>query len=308
MRIACLFPGQGAQEPGMLAPLRADPMGQALLAEAEAVLGRDVADLDDAEALAGTIATQLALLIAGIAAARALDDAGIAVDVVAGHSVGAFAAAVAAGTLAAADALRLVELRGRLMQEAFPTGFGMAVVVGLPARRLTQLVEEAGRHGPLYIANSNAPLQTVVAGADPALDALCSLAAGEGARRAERLAVGVPSHCTLLAPVEQALAAALADVRLSPPRIGYASGSIARLLTDPVAIRADLAGNVARPVRWHDTTSLLHERGVRLLIQAPPGTVLADLAADAFPDATVLAMATAGIPTVAYRARQLVAG
>lgn len=292
----------------MLAPLRADPIGRAILAEAEAVLGCDVANLDGAEALASTTGAQLALLIAGVAAARALDEAGIAVDVVAGHSVGAFAAAVMAGTLTTVDALRLVELRGRLMQDSFPTGFGMAVVVGLPERRVAVLVEQASRRGALHIANRNAPLQTVVAGADPALGTLCASAVGEGARRAERLAVGVPSHCPLLAPVEQALAAALADVRLSPPRIGYASGSIARLLTDPEAIRADLAGNVARPVRWHDTTSLLHERGARLFVQAPPGTVLADLAADAFPDATVLAMATVGIPTIAYRARQLIAG
>jgi malonate decarboxylase epsilon subunit len=308
MRVAWLYPGQAAQEPGMLARLPASPAAQATLAEASEALGRDVRALDTAEALAGTAATQLALLIAGVATARALAAEGIGPDVVAGHSVGAFAAAVTADVLALGDAVRAVALRGALMAAAYPHGYGMAAVIGLPERRLVPLVDEARRAGPLHLANRNAPLQTVAAGAVPALEAFCAAARRAGAVRAERLSVAVPSHCPLLEPVARELAAALAGIAFQPPRLAYASSCRARLLADPRLIRDDLATNVAAPVRWHDTTVMLHERGVRLFAQMLPGTVLADLAAAAFPDARCLALATSGLESVAHVARGLRAG
>ena len=156
MRVALLFPGQGAQEPGMLARLPASPAAQATLAEASEALGRDVRALDTAEALAGTAATQLALLIAGVAAARALAAEGVGPDVVAGHSVGAFAAAVTADVLALGDAVRAVALRGALMAAAYPQGYGMAAVIGLPERRLVA----AGRRGAHRRRRSTSPTAT----------------------------------------------------------------------------------------------------------------------------------------------------
>ncbi len=135
---------------------------------------------------------------------------------VAGMSVGAFGAAVACGTLSFADALRVVRLRGELMQAAFPTGYGLAAITGLDEVRVEDLVERIRTvECPLYISNVNAPLQIVVAGSDAALSAIKNLAIPAGAQRVDRLAVGVPSHCPLLQPVgdrlTQAMAGALAE-------------------------------------------------------------------------------------------------
>jgi malonate decarboxylase epsilon subunit len=303
MRVALLFPGQGAQHPGMLAALPATPEVERTLEEASDTLGCDARTLDAADALQATGPAQLALLIVGVTAARALSAAGATPDVAAGHSVGAFSAAVAAGALDFADALRAVRLRGEMMAQAYPAGFGLAALVGLTERRVERLVNEAGSAGPLFLANRNAPLQTVVAGSAAALDALCALALRCGAK-AERLAVAVPSHCPMMAPVAKELAAALADVRFAPPQLAFASSSRARLLTTPEQIRDDLAANAARPVLWHDTTLLLQERGVRLFVQCPPGTVLSDLTQNAFACARSVAIAVSGLDSAAYLIRQ----
>jgi malonate decarboxylase epsilon subunit len=304
MRVALLFPGQGAQHPGMLGVLPTTPEVESTFEEASDTLGCDTRTLDTADALQATGPAQLALLIVGVAAARFLSAAGAVPDVVTGHSVGAFGAAVAAGALAFADALRAVRLRGNLMAQAYPAGFGLAALVGLTERRVEQLVSEAGSAGPLFLANRNAPLQTVVAGSAAALDALCALALRCGARKAERLAVAVPSHCPMLASVAKELAAALADVRFPPPRLAFASSSRARLLITPEQIRDDLAANVARPVLWHDTTLLLWELGVRLFVQCPPGTVLSDLSQDAFACVRSVAIAGSGLDSAGYLMRQ----
>ncbi|TSJ60248.1 acyltransferase domain-containing protein [Starkeya sp. 3C] len=286
-RTALLFPGQGSQSVGMLAALPPHPAIAATLDEASGRLGHDWRELDTAEALAGTRAAQLALLIAGVATARALAAEAVAVDAVLGHSVGAFPAAVAAGVLDFADALRLVALRGERMARLFPAGYGMAAVLGLPARTLRDLVARARASGDLYLSNYNAPRQIVVAGAEPALDALCRLAVEAGARKAERLAVATLSHCPLLEPVADALAGAIAAMPVRPPRLLYASARRARVLTEAPAIAQDLARNVAEPVLWHDAVELLVERGMELFLQAPPGTVLADLLVEAHPDMRV---------------------
>jgi malonate decarboxylase epsilon subunit len=304
MRVALLFPGKGAQHPGMLAALPDTPEVERMLEEASDTLGCDACSLDTADALRATGPAQLALLIVGVAAARSLSAAGAVPDVVAGHSVGAFSAAVAAGALVFADALRAVRLRGDLMAQAYPAGFGLAAVVGLTEGQVERLVSEAGSAGPLFLANRNAPLQTVIAGSAAALDALCALALRCGARKAERLAVAVPSHCPMMARVAEALAAALADVRFAPPQRAFASSSRGRLLTTPEQIRDDLATNAARPVLWHDTTLLLREFGVRLFVQCPPCTVLSDLTQDVFPCARSVAIAVSGLDSAAYLIRR----
>lgn len=284
MSTALLFPGQGSQVAGMLAALPAHPLIAATRDEAAEFLGRRWQELDTAEALAGTEAAQLALLIAGVATARALAAESIVVEAVLGHSVGAFAAAVAAGCLNFSDALRLVSLRGSLMADLFPTGYGMAAILGLPARTLRNLVDRSRGSGELYLANYNAPRQIVVAGADGALDLVCRLAVEAGARKAERLAVATPSHCPLLGPVADALAEALASVEMRTPSVAYASTRRARVLTDAAGITHDLARNVAEPVQWHEAVELLVERGITAFLQAPPGTVLVDLLVEAHPE------------------------
>jgi malonate decarboxylase epsilon subunit len=296
MSVAFLFPGQGSQRPGMLHDLPDHPAVRDMISQATEVLGRDVLELDTPEVLDSTIATQLALLIAGATVARILGEESGGADFVAGHSVGAFAAAVAAGTLAYPDALRLVDLRARAMQEAYPHGYGMGVVVGLDERTVSRLADESGtRKAPVHAANVNAPLQISVAGTDDALERFLNLARENGARRAARLSVSVPSHTPLMASAAAELERALADVPMDPPAVPYLSNVGGRALRDPEGIRADLAQSVERPVCWHDATTLLFELGVRLFVELPPGRVLTDLATVAFPEARAIAVADAGV-------------
>jgi malonate decarboxylase epsilon subunit len=296
MSVAFLFPGQGSQRPGMLHELPDHPVAHAMISEATEVLGRDVLELDTPEALGSTIAAQLALLVAGATVARILVEEGGGADFVAGHSVGAFAAAVAAGALAYPDALRVVDLRARVMQEAYPRGYGMGVVVGLDERTISRLAAECGTpKAPVHAANVNATLQVSVAGTDEALERILALARERGARRAQRLAVPAPSHTPLMAPVAAELERALADVPVERPTVPYLSNVGGRALRDPKEISDDLARSVERPVRWHDATSLLFELGVRLFVELPPGRVLTDLATAAFPEARAIAVDDAGV-------------
>jgi malonate decarboxylase epsilon subunit len=296
MSVAFLFPGQGSQRPGMLHELPDHPVARDMISQASEVLGRNVLDLDTPRALGSTVATQLALLVVGAIVARILVEEGGGADFVAGHSVGAFGAAVAAGVLDYPDALRLVDLRARAMQEAYPRDYGMGVVVGLDERTVSRLAAETGTaKAPVYAANVNAPLQVSVAGADDALEQILNLAREHGAHRGRRLAVPTPSHTPLMAPVAAKLEKALGEVPMDPPAVPYLSNVGGRALRDAEKIRDDLARSVERPVRWHEATTLLFELGVRLFVELPPGNVLTRLAADAFPDARCVAVDDSGV-------------
>lgn len=296
MSVAFLFPGQGSQRPGMLHDLPDHPTARDTISLAADVLDRDVLDLDTPGALTSTVAAQLALLIAGTAAFRVLLEEGARADFVAGHSVGAYAAATAAGALTLTDALRLVELRARAMEEAHPEGYGMGVIVGLDERAVSCLAAEVGTpEAPVHAANVNAPLQVSVSGAEDPLERVLALARGRGARSARRLAVPTPSHTPLMASVAAELEDALAGVTVNPPAVPYVSNVGGRALRDPEDIREDLVRSVERPVRWHDATTLLYELGVRLFVEMPPGDVLTRLAADAFPGARCVALEEGGV-------------
>ncbi|WP_075791543.1 malonate decarboxylase subunit epsilon [Massilia putida] len=282
MSVLFTFPGQGAQKPGMLRTLPAHPETTRTLDESAEALGRDVLALDSADALRSTVALQLALLVAGVAMARVLAAHGAVPRMVAGLSIGAWPAAVIAGVLDLADAVRLVELRARLMEDAYPSGYGMTAVGGLTRRQLEPLLAQVHKPDtPVYLANLNAPRQLVVAGRDTALDAVAALALANGATRAERLAVPVPSHCPLLDEQARTLARAAARVQSRRPHITYISGSAARALFDGGRIVADLAANMARPVLWADTLRHAWERGARVALEMPSGSVLTRLAQDA---------------------------
>lgn len=273
------FPGQGAQQPGMLHGLPDAPAVRACLDEAGAVLGEEVLALDSAEALRGTRAVQLCLLIAGVSCARLLRQRGHRPDYVAGLSIGAYAAAVIAESLDFADALRLVALRGELMQHAYPGGYGMSAILGLDLASLECLLQQVNSaEMPVYLANINADRQLVIAGSHVAMAAVAERARALGASAAKPLAVSVPSHCPLLAEPAARLAEAFAEVGVQPPNGGYLSSSSARLLTDPHKLRDDLACNMCRVVDWHATLHSAYERGVRLHLELPPGSVLSGLA------------------------------
>lgn len=296
------FPGQGAQKPGMLQRLPDAPEVAATLAEASAVLGEDALTLDSAEALRSTRAVQLCLLIAGVAGARLLMRGDQRPDYVAGLSIGAYAAAVVAESLDYADALRLVALRGELMQQAYPEGFGMTAILGLSLSAVEGLLAEAKE--PAYLANINADNQLVIAGSDDAMTAVAAQAKALGASCARRLAMSVPSHCALLEQPARQLAEAFANVSLRAPQIRYLSSSSARPIFDIERLRDDLAFNMCRVVDWHGTLRTAYERGVRLHIELPPGSVLTGLARRVFEQGTLIAFDGARLDTLDALLRQ----
>ena len=286
-----VFPGQGAQQPGMLHRLPRETVS-----EASDVLGEDVLLLDTAQALTSTRAVQLCLLVAGVAASRQL---GVPTDFVAGLSIGAYPAAVVAGALGFSDALHLVSLRGELMQQAYPQGYGMTAIIGLELATVEGLLAQVHSvDTPVYLANINADNQVVIAGSDYAMNAVAGLAKGCGAGLAKRLAVSVPSHCPLLDAPAKTLAEAFANVPLKTPALGYLSGSRARPVTNIEALRDDLAFNMCRVVDWRGTVQSAYERGVRLQIELPPGAVLTGLARRVFEQGTVIAFDGARLDTL----------
>jgi len=276
--VAFLYPGQGTQEPDMLDHLPAHPAVAATLDEASQVLGEDVRRLDSPEALQATRAVQLCLLVAGVACSRAVMAQGGMPDMTVGLSIGAYAAAVTAQVLAFDDALRLVSLRGHLMETAFPRGYGMAAVIGLDLERVQAIVSQASTADePVFVANINAPDQIVVAGHEHGLARVIDLAMLAHAKRAKRLAISVPSHCPLLDDAAAKMQEAFDGVLLQRSSIGYLSANAARMLADPAKIADDLAHNMARQVHWHDSATLAYERGMRLAVEMAPGSVLSAL-------------------------------
>jgi len=288
------FPGQGAQRAGMLHVLPDHPVVTRTLAEASDVLGDNVLRLDDAKRLVSTVAVQLCLLVAGVASARHLLDNGDGdtthADGVAGLSIGAYAAAVVAGALPFDDAVRLVALRGRLMEEAFPAGYGMTAILGLERGALEAIVDAMRAPGtPVYVANYNAEDQLVIAGSEQAMAGAAERAIAAGARAAQRVAIAVPSHCPLLDTAAATLAEAISAVTVRRPSLRYFSASAARELRDPARIADDLAHNMARPVRWHETMLLARACDMRLAVEMPPGNVLTRLCQPLFPQAVACA-------------------
>ncbi|WP_043343823.1 malonate decarboxylase subunit epsilon [Cupriavidus basilensis] len=293
------FPGQGAQRPGMLHALPDHPAVRATVSETSEVLGRDVLALDSAAELASTVAVQLCLLTAGVAMARCLLAEGAKPDAVAGLSIGAFPAAVCAGVLDHADAARLVALRARLMEQAYPSGYGMTAILGMELGPLERIIAQVhGPASPVYLANLNAPAQFVIAGAAAAMARVAKRALDSGAHAAKPIAISVPSHCALLDGAATRLARAFEGVRINRPRLRYFSASAARELRDPARIAADLARNLAVPVRWHEAMLLARECGVRLAVELPPGNVLTRLAAPLLPDGIAVACADTRIDSV----------
>ena len=285
MSVLLTFPGQGAQRPGMLHALPNDAAVADTLAEAARVLGSDPLLLDTAAALASTRAVQLCLLIAGVAMTRSLQQQGAVPDMVAGFSIGEYPAAVVAGALDFADAVQLVARRGQLMEDAYPSGYGMSVIIGLELAQLEPLVASVHTEAcTVHVANLNARRQIAIAGSDAGLQAVMALALDHGASKAERLAVSVPSHSPLFDAAAQQLRAAFDTVTLRRPSLVYLSSSAARTLFDPARIRDSLASNMARRVHWADTVRLAWERGARLAVEMPPGSVLTRLTAPEFGD------------------------
>lgn len=296
MSTAFIFPGQGSQYSGMLHELPKHPIVKHTIEEASDFLSRDVLTLDSKESLMSTVAVQLSLLISGVALARTLKSEGAIPDIVAGHSVGSFAAAVEAGALDFKDALSVVELRGKLMEKSYPAGYGMGVIVGLEEHRVTSLLSKVNTAAsPVFIANLNALDQITIAGSISAIEEVFKLAHSTGAHMTKLLKVSVPSHCELLKEVSYEMSRKMASITLKAPRTLFVGNCRARVLRKPEEIAQDLLIGVASPVRWHEVTTLMFERGVRLFVELGPGETLTNMARKSFSDARCISAMNSGI-------------
>ena len=304
--LALLFPGQGAQTEGFLHRLPQHRAVHGTLEEASQVLGADVLTLDTPDTLRSTVAVQIGLMVAGVAITRALADEQLTPQISAGLSVGSYAAAVSCGAVRFGDALKLVRRRAELMETAYPSGYGLASISGLAEHQVEALAaqhadEERQR---VYIGNVNAPRQIVMAGANAALDRFIERALAAGARKATRLAVSVPSHCELLAQASDELVAYAKEVPFLAPQSTYVGNRGGRPLYTADAIRDDLATNMRYTVRWFDALTVMQEMGARVLIEAPPGQVLTDIARENFPETTALAASTFSFDRLVATARR----
>lgn len=284
-----VYPGQGVQKSNMLHDLPQNDVTQRYLDRASHALGQDALTLDTPEALQSTRAVQLCLLIAGVVSSQQLLQKQLKPDYVAGLSIGAWAAAVVADVLSFEDAVRLVALRGELMQTAYPTGYGMTAIIGASRTQVEHWVNQVQQQSEqVYVANINAANQIVISGANAAMQNVVNLAQQQGVL-AKRLQVSVPSHCELLEQQAQTLAQAMQEVEFKTAKIRYLSSSTARLMMSATQIRQDLAGNMACIVEWESTVQAAWERGVRLQLELLPGTVLTGLARRIFKEGSVMA-------------------
>jgi len=279
MNTTLLFPGQGSQGPQMLHDLVTHPSVDETLSEASHALGFDARTLDSVDALQSTVSVQLALLVAGVATAHALQRSGLQPLAVAGLSVGAFSAAVAAEALSLPDAIQLVRSRAEQMEQMYPTGYGLSAIVGLTEAHVTRLVNPIdSQEHPVFVGNINAPKQIVIAGSIEGMKLVLEQALLQGARKAEPLNVSVPSHCPLLQPVADLLRKQLGSTSVRDPKTIYIANVNARPVRTAQGVAADLADNIAHGVRWHDATSVAVELGTKLFLNVPPGHALSDLA------------------------------
>ena len=282
MKFALVFPGQGSQSPGMMSGYGDSPVIRATFDEASTALGRDLWQLASdgpAEAQGQTVNTQPLMLTADIAVYRLwLEKGGLPPALVAGHSLGEYAALVAAGVLQLKDAVPLVELRARAMQAAVPAGEGaMAAVMGLDAAGVVAACAEAAQGQVVQAVNFNEPKQTVIAGHKAAVERAAELVKARGAKRALMLPVSAPFHCALMQPAADALKIHLAAVALSAPRIPVVNNVDVAQLADPAAICDALVRQAASPVRWVETMQAMQAAGVTHVFECGPGKVLSGL-------------------------------
>ncbi|SDS46870.1 ACP S-malonyltransferase [Pseudomonas oryzae] len=281
--LAFVFPGQGSQAVGMLAELGTQHavIGETFAA-ASAALGYDLWALTQegpAEQLNQTDKTQPAILTASIALWRLWQaEGGTQPAFVAGHSLGEYSALVAAGCLPFADAVKLVELRGQLMQQAVPAGQGgMAAILGLDDDTVRAACAEAAQGEVVSAVNFNAPGQVVIAGAAAAVERAIEACKAKGAKRAMALPVSVPSHCALMRPAAEKFAAAVEAIDWQTPQIAIVQNTSAQVPADLAVLKRDLLEQLYSPVRWVESIVTLAEQGVTELVECGPGKVLSGL-------------------------------
>ncbi|RDE96015.1 [acyl-carrier-protein] S-malonyltransferase [Aggregatibacter aphrophilus] len=280
-KFAMVFPGQGSQTVGMLAELAGDyPIVQETFKQASETLGYDLWQLvqeGPAEELNKTWQTQPALLTASVAVYRVWQQKypELKPEVMAGHSLGEYSALVCAGVLDFQDAVKLVELRGKLMQQAVPEGTGaMYAIIGLDNEAIINACKQAEQGEVVSAVNFNSPGQVVIAGAKAAVERAAALCKEAGAKRALPLAVSVPSHCALMKPAADQLSVSLESITLKAPTVSVLNNVDVKAETDADAIRNALVRQLYSPVRWTETVEKMSHSGVEVLVEIGPGKVL----------------------------------
>ncbi len=290
MKKAFIFPGQGSQSVGMGADLfRGFSQAREVYEEASSVLGFDVAKLSfegPKEELDSTINTQPCLLAAEYAAFRVLTGEGVRPDLLAGHSLGEYTAAVASGALSFSSALRITRMRAKLMQEAVPEGMGMmAAVLGLSAEVVDEICSGL-KSGYAQAANYNCPGQIVVSGEAAAVRECMEVARQRGAKRAIALQVSVPSHSRLMeGPAKKLSEYLFLEAQIKPLQVPVIGNADAIVLSAPDGLRAALVRQLSNPVRWEESQKVMQAAGAGVFIEVGPGKVLSGLLKRTLPDA-----------------------
>lgn len=286
MTVALLFGGQGSQVVNMLHSWSGVPEIEERIAIASEVLKEDIYLLDSAAALEETRAVQLSLLILQTGVAQALRNKGVVPSYGAGHSLGAWSAAVVAGSLTFEDALRLVDIRASSMAAASPGHYGMSAVIGLNRIRLFQAVGALQEQGEeIWLSNLNSATQSTVSGSDAALCLLKPVVAEMGAQRIKRLRVSVPAHSALMEPARTAVGEAMTDITVLRPTFPLLANTSGRMIRTAPQIREDLIAAIDQPVQWGTGVAALAERGVTHWVQVSPGNSLIGLLRDVQGDA-----------------------
>lgn len=304
---AFLFPGQGSQAPGMASELAsAFPAAREVLEEVDDALGQRLSRLmaeGPAEELTLTENAQPALLAHAMAVVRVLErDGGKKVAttaaVVAGHSLGEYAAIAAAGGFGLADAARLLRLRGQAMQRAVPPGVGaMAALLGAELDQARAICAEAaatpeGAREVIGVANDNGGGQIVVSGHTGAVERATVIAKEKGVRRAMKLPVSAPFHCALMVPAADAMAEALARTPPRAPLVPVVANVTAAKATAPADIARLLVEQVTATVRWRESIAAMAALGVDTFVELGSGKVLTGLMKRLLPEARAVAAGT----------------
>lgn len=281
-KFAVVFPGQGSQSVGMMAPYGDLPAVRETFAEASEALGQDLWQMladGPVETINQTVNTQPIMLTAGVAVWRAwLAQGGVLPSMVAGHSLGEYSALVAAGALQFSDAVRLVRFRAEAMQEAVALGEGgMAAILGLEPEAIEAACVEVAQGQVVSAANLNSPAQVVIAGHAAAVERAMAACMARGAKRAVALPVSAPFHCALMLPAAERLRERLASVAFAVPTIPVLNNVDVATPSDSDAIRDALVRQASSPVRWIEIIRAMHADGIEAVYEFGPGKVLAGL-------------------------------